>query len=106
MTSRRGAATSRPRGVAAVPVVLLLFFGLGVMLLYANRALIFEQRTAANQARDRVAVVGARPAVVPVRQGRDTLYRAMVTGLSRDAAMRACPRSGGPAGCAVVSPQG
>ena len=51
MTSRRGAATSRPRGVAAVPVVLLLFFGLGVMLLYANRALIFEQRTAANQAR-------------------------------------------------------
>jgi hypothetical protein len=37
--------------VAAVPVVLLLFFGLGVMLLYANRALIFEQRTAANQAR-------------------------------------------------------
>lgn len=39
------------RGVAAVPVVLLLFFGLGIMLMYANRALIFEQRTAANQAR-------------------------------------------------------
>jgi len=51
VTSRRGAVLSRPRGVAAVPVVLLLFFGLGVMLLYANRALIFEQRTAANQAR-------------------------------------------------------
>jgi hypothetical protein len=63
-------------------------------------------RAAANQARDRVTAVGARPAVVPVRQGRDTLYRAMITGLSRDAAMRACPRSGGPAGCAVVSPQG
>lgn len=44
-------AARTQRGVAAIPVVLLLFFGLGIMLLYANRALIFEQRTAANQAR-------------------------------------------------------
>lgn len=41
----------RARGVAAVPVVMLLFLGLGIMSLYANRGLIFEQRTAANQAR-------------------------------------------------------
>lgn len=39
------------RGVATVPVVLMLLLGLGIMGLYANRGLVFEQRTAANQAR-------------------------------------------------------
>ena len=39
------------RGVATVPVVLLLLLGLGILGLYANRGLVFEQRTAANQAR-------------------------------------------------------
>ena len=63
-------------------------------------------RAAATQARDRVALLGARPAVVPVRQGRDTLYRARVTGLSREAALSACQRIGGRAGCIVVSPEG
>lgn len=63
-------------------------------------------RAAATQARERVALLGARPAVVPVRQGRDTLYRARVTGLSRDAAMGACQRIGGRNGCLVVSPEG
>jgi Tfp pilus assembly protein PilX len=37
--------------VATVPVVLLLLLGLGILGLYANRGLVFEQRTAANQAR-------------------------------------------------------
>jgi hypothetical protein len=62
-------------------------------------------RAAASQARDRVALLGARPVVVPVRQGRETLYRARVTGLSREAAMSACQRIGsGRNGCIVVSP--
>jgi hypothetical protein len=39
------------RGMATVPVVLMLLLGLGIMGLYANRGLVFEQRTAANQAR-------------------------------------------------------
>ena len=39
------------RGVATVPLVLMLLLGLGIMGLYANRGLVFEQRTAANQAR-------------------------------------------------------
>jgi hypothetical protein len=63
-------------------------------------------RAAAAQARERVALLGARPAVVPVRQGRETLYRARVTGLSREAAMSACQRIGTRAGCIVVSPEG
>jgi hypothetical protein len=53
-----------------------------------------------------VALLGARPAVVPVRQGRETLYRARVTGLSREAALNACQRIGGRGGCIVVSPEG
>lgn len=63
-------------------------------------------RAAATQARDRVALLGARPAVVPVQQGREILYRARVTGLSREAAMSACQRIGGRGGCIVVSPEG
>jgi len=63
-------------------------------------------RAAATQARDRVALLGARPAVVPVRQGRETLYRARVTGLSREAALNACQRIGARRGCIVVSPEG
>jgi hypothetical protein len=63
-------------------------------------------RAAAAQARDRVALLGARPVVVPVRQGRETLFRARVTGLSREAAMSACQRLGERAGCIVVSPEG
>ena len=39
------------RGVATVPLVLMLLLGLGILGLYANRGLVFEQRTAANQAR-------------------------------------------------------
>ncbi len=34
-----------------MPVVLILLLGLAIMGLYANRGLVFEQRTAANQAR-------------------------------------------------------
>jgi hypothetical protein len=43
---------------------------------------------------------------VPVQQGREILYRARVTGLSREAAMSACQRIGGRGGCIVVSPVG
>jgi len=46
-TAGRGAL----RGVATVPLVLMLLLGLGILGLYANRGLVFEQRTAANQAR-------------------------------------------------------
>lgn len=63
-------------------------------------------RAAAAAARDQVALLGARPVVVPVRQGRETLYRARVIGLSREAAMAACQRLGGRGGCIVVSPEG
>ena len=48
---------------------------------------------------------GARPAVLPVPQGRGTLYRARLTGLSREAAVQACGRlSRGGDRCIVLSP--
>jgi hypothetical protein len=39
------------RGAAALPAVMILFFVLVLIVLYANRGLIFEQRTSANQYR-------------------------------------------------------
>ena len=61
-------------------------------------------RTTANQARDSVAQMGARTAVTPVRQGSSTLYRARVTGLSRQAAEQACSRLRAHGACTVVAP--
>lgn len=61
-------------------------------------------RTAANQARDTVATLGARTVVTPVRQGNTTLYRARVTGLSRPGAEQACGRLRARGACAVVAP--
>jgi hypothetical protein len=62
--------------------------------------------TARSQAHD---VVGhARPAIGSVRAGGGTLYRARLTGLSRDAAMQACEKLGhgrGHAGCIVLTPE-
>ena len=59
-------------------------------------------RDAAGQARDGAG--GGRATVMAVAQGRGTLYRARVTGLSRDAAQGACGRVRG--SCMVVSPEG
>ena len=61
-------------------------------------------RTTASQARDAVATMGARVAVTPVRQGSTTLYRARVTGLTRNAADQACTRLRAQGACTVVAP--
>ncbi len=50
------------------------------------------------------ALTGARPAVAGVREPHGTLYRARLTGLSRDAAMHACERLRGHGSCIVLSP--
>lgn len=41
----------RQRGVASLAVALLLLFGMTIIAFFANRSLIFEQRTSANQYR-------------------------------------------------------
>jgi hypothetical protein len=62
-------------------------------------------RAAAGQARDAVAQLGTRTAVEPTAQGRNTLFRARVTGLSsRTAAEQACDRLRGRGACMVVAP--
>jgi hypothetical protein len=63
-----------------------------------------QARDAADQARDMIRVLGARTVVQPVSQGRSTLYRARVTGLSREAATAACERMRRRGGCMVLSP--
>ncbi len=47
-----------------------------------------------------------RAVVQPVAQGRTTLYRARVMGLSRTSAQQLCDRLRGRGGCTVVSPEG
>ncbi len=50
-------------------------------------------------------VAGARPSVATVREPHGTLYRARLTGLSRDAAAQACERiRTGRSNCIVLSP--
>lgn len=61
-------------------------------------------RTAANQARDRVALLGTRSLVVPVQHGRTTLYRARVTGLTRSGAEQACARLRSLGDCTIIAP--
>jgi cell division septation protein DedD len=62
-------------------------------------------RAAAGQARDMTGLLGARPAVERTAQGRNTLYRARITGLSsRAAAEQACDRLRGRGACMIVSP--
>jgi hypothetical protein len=59
--------------------------------------------TAREQAPTVLAV--AHPSVAGVRQSRGVLYRARLTGLSRDAAVQACERLGhGRTSCIVLSP--
>lgn len=63
-------------------------------------------RNAAGQVRDQIALLGSRTEVQSVAAGRSRLYRARVTGLSRDAAEAACSRlrSRGNRDCSVVAP--
>lgn len=60
-------------------------------------------RSAASQVRDQVAQLGSRSDIQPVNQGRTRLYRARVTGISREAAEQACARSRS-RDCTVLSP--
>ncbi|MCR0983171.1 lytic transglycosylase domain-containing protein [Roseomonas populi] len=60
-------------------------------------------RDAAGQARNGAG--NGRATVMPVAQGRNTLYRARVTGLSRDAAQSACDRLRARGNCMIVSPE-
>ena len=60
-------------------------------------------RAAAETARQRVTSMSARPTVGTTKQASNTLYRARVTGLSRDGAVQACEKMGG-RNCIVLSP--
>ncbi len=62
-----------------------------------------QARDAAAAARAATGQASSRPVVMPVLQGRTTLWRARVTGLSRDAAQSTCNRLR--AGCIVVNPE-
>ena len=65
-------------------------------------------RIAAGKAREhaRDALAAARPQVSGVRQGHNTLYRARLVGLSREAATQACERlTHNRATCVVLSPE-
>jgi cell division septation protein DedD len=71
---------------------------------YGNES---QARTAADTARSQAYdLLGhARPAVGTVHTARATLYRARLTGLSRDAAIQACEKLGhGHGACIVLSP--
>ncbi len=61
---------------------------------------------AVGNAREQAGAVlaGAHPAVAGVREPHGTLYRARLTGLSRDAATQACERLRGRTNCIVLSP--
>ena len=59
-------------------------------------------RSAATAARGSASA--GRVAVSPVSQGRKTLYRARVTGLSQPAAEQVCGKLLGRGGCMVLSP--
>ena len=61
-TPRSGSAAghrSRPRGVAALTVVMILFFVMAMVAAYTNRNLIFEQRIATNSYRANRALEAA-----------------------------------------------
>ncbi|KAA2211659.1 lytic transglycosylase domain-containing protein [Teichococcus oryzae] len=61
-------------------------------------------RNAANQARGRLGISGARTVVETVGSGSATLYRARVIGLSRDSAQAACSRLRSSGACLIVAP--
>jgi hypothetical protein len=51
--------TTPKRGAAALPVALLLLFGMTLIAFFANRGMLFEQRTSANQYRSTIAFEAA-----------------------------------------------
>ena len=61
--------------------------------------------TSAARAQGGVLLASAHPSVGQLHQGRAVLYRARLTGLSRDAAIQACERLSRK-GCLVLSPDG
>ena len=63
-------------------------------------------RIAVGEAREQggAALSAAHQAVAGVREAHGTLYRARLTGLSRDAATQACERLRGRTNCIVLSP--
>ncbi|WP_255575357.1 lytic transglycosylase domain-containing protein [Caldovatus aquaticus] len=63
-----------------------------------------QAQSAASRARDMVRTLGARVVVQRVAQGHGTLYRARVTGLSRESASAACERLRRQGDCIVLSP--
>jgi hypothetical protein len=65
-----------------------------------------QARAALGQAREKAGaeLAAARPSVTPLAQGRAVLYRARLSGLSRDAAVDACEHLGHHGGCMVLSP--
>lgn len=64
-----------------------------------------QAHAAANAARATAHLGLAHPAVTTVSHAHTMLYRARLTGLSRDAAVKACERlRGGHSGCMVLSP--
>ena len=71
---------------------------------YASEGLARAAADAArSKARDQLG--GAKPTIGSVKQSSTTLYRARLTGLSRDAAVQACEKlAHGKTGCIVLSP--
>ncbi|WP_131829763.1 SPOR domain-containing protein, partial [Teichococcus deserti] len=61
-------------------------------------------RTAAGEARSRLGISSARPAIEQVSSGSGTLYRARVMGLSREHAQSACDKLRSQGACIIVSP--
>ncbi len=62
-------------------------------------------RAAADTARNKAQLASAHSVVGTTKQATNTLYRARVTGLSREAAVQACDKIGkGRGGCIVLSP--
>ncbi len=57
------------------------------------------------KAHAREALTAAHPLVASVHESHGTLYRARLTGLSRDAAVTACERLRGHGACIVLSPE-
>ncbi len=69
---------------------------------FGNEALA---RAAAETARNKVQILGARPMVGQTKQASTTLYRARLTGLSHEAAIQACQKLGkSGSNCIVLSP--
>jgi hypothetical protein len=60
MNRHRSPRPPRQRGVAALTIVLVLFFIVSMVAAYTSRNLIFEQRTAANQYRSTQAMEAAQ----------------------------------------------